>query len=247
MLPRPVVKSRPGNLGYKLMNTSIWLKSLCKDIETLTINHLINQKTQTSENVLKHIEFCKKTIPQSLRICNTFFTQMIMVGSLNCHEGNIPIHVDDDDFITALLSVEGSSKTKGGKTLYIEKQLRNNKESLKISKKIPFRNGNVQIGCYHNVLHGTTRWSDSTRGVINFSMQKKFFNISINTGKDHTMLMSRLVIQVDHFTQSFEFKLCVLISLIMMLLNHYTLSTFDVPHREEVFSIDLTLENQYSV
>ena len=121
MLPRPVVKSRPGNLGYKLMNTSIWLKSLCKDIETLTINHLINQKTQTSENVLKHIEFCKKNIPQSLRICNTFFTQMIMVGSFNYHEGNIPIHVNDDDFITALLSVEGSSKTKGGKTLYIEK------------------------------------------------------------------------------------------------------------------------------
>ena len=59
MLPRPVVKSRPGQLGYKIMNTSIWLKCLCKVIETLTINNLRNQKTQTSENVLKHIEFCK--------------------------------------------------------------------------------------------------------------------------------------------------------------------------------------------
>ena len=61
MLPRPVLKSRPGQLGYKIMNTSIWLKCLCKDIETLTINHLNNQKTQMSENLLKHIEFAKKS------------------------------------------------------------------------------------------------------------------------------------------------------------------------------------------
>ena len=173
MLPRPVVKSRPGYLGHRMMKTSIWLNSLCKDIETLTINHLVNQKTQTSENVLKHIKFCKETIPGSLRICNTFFTQMIMVGSFNCSDGNIPIHVDDDDFITALLSVEGSSKTNGGTTLYIEKILKNNKERLNISKRILFQNGNVQIGCFHNVLHGTTRWSNSMRGVVNFSMQKK--------------------------------------------------------------------------
>ena len=173
MLPRPVVKSRPGYLGHKLMTTSIWLQSLCKDIETLTINHFRNQKTQTSEKVLKHIGFCKKNIPNSLRICDTCFTQMIMVGSFNSTEGNIPIHVDNDDFITALLSVEGSSKTNGGTTLYIEKKTNNNKESLIISKRIPFRNGNVQIGCFHNVLHGTTRWSDSMRGVVNFSMQKK--------------------------------------------------------------------------
>ena len=124
MLPRPVVKSRPGQLGYKIMNTSIWLKCLCKDIETLTINHLRNQKTQTSENVLKHIEFCKKIIPSSLRICDTFFTQMIMVGSFNSKEGNIPIHLDDDDFVTALLSVAGSSRISGGSTLYIEKKLK---------------------------------------------------------------------------------------------------------------------------
>ena len=138
MLPRPVVKSRPGNLGHKLMNTNIWLKSLCKDIETLTMNHLINQKTQTSEKILRHIDFCKKTLPESLRICNTFFTQMIMVGSFNYCKGNIPIHVDDDDFITALFSVEGSSKTHGGTTLYIERKFISNKESLMISKRIPF-------------------------------------------------------------------------------------------------------------
>ena len=40
-----------------------------------------------SANVLGHIDFCKKNIPSSLQICDTFFTQMIMVGSFNCKEG----------------------------------------------------------------------------------------------------------------------------------------------------------------
>ena len=47
---------------------------------------------------------------------------MIMVGSFNSKEGNIPIHVDDDDFVTALLSIAGSSQISGESTLYIEKK-----------------------------------------------------------------------------------------------------------------------------
>ena len=176
MLPRPVVKSRPGNIGHKLMTESTWLKHLCKDIERLTINHLRSIKNQTSDYILKQIEFCKNIVPPCLRICNTFFTQMIMVGSFNSDCGRIPIHVDGDDFITALLSVGGSSKIQGGSTFYVEKDMWKDNKLFKISTKIPFRNGNVQIGCFDNVLHGTNGWNDCMRGVINFSMQKKLLN-----------------------------------------------------------------------
>ena len=71
MLPRPVVKSRPGNPGYKLMREGTWLKHLCKDIEILTINHLRTINTQTSEQILKHIEFCKKVVPPCLRMIHS--------------------------------------------------------------------------------------------------------------------------------------------------------------------------------
>jgi len=105
MLPRPVVKSRPGKIGWRLLSKSLWLKKLCVDIEYLTIKFLKGQKSQTSEILLQHIEFCKNNVPPCLRICNTFFTQMILVGSSHCSNGNIPLHIDEDDHITALLSL----------------------------------------------------------------------------------------------------------------------------------------------
>ena len=107
---------------------------------------------------------------------DTFFTQMIMVGSFNCNCGQIPIHMDCDDFITALLSVGGSSEIRGGSTFYVEQKMKNGKKLFGISNKITFQNGNVQIGCFDNVLHGTNSWNDCMRGVINFSMQKKLLN-----------------------------------------------------------------------
>ena len=74
MLPCPVVKSRPGQIGWKVMKTCTWLHDLCKDIEMLIIDTLIVQKTQKSESILNHIKFSKMMIPPCLRICNTFFT-----------------------------------------------------------------------------------------------------------------------------------------------------------------------------
>ena len=149
-----------------------WLRQLCKDIELLTIQHLNHQKSQMSEKILQHIYFCKKHIPLCLRICNTFFTQMIMVGRFNCNKGFIPFHVDSDDFITALFSVGGSTKIDGGSTFYLQKSVFEGKEHTNVSQKISFHIGNLQIGCYDQVLHGANRWNSCMRGVINFSMQK---------------------------------------------------------------------------
>ena len=59
MLPRPVVKTRPGWLGHTILNTCKWLQKVCKDIELLTLEHLQQQQTQTSEKLLKQIDFVK--------------------------------------------------------------------------------------------------------------------------------------------------------------------------------------------
>ena len=128
MLPRQVVKSRPGQICYNMMKQCNWLRQLCKDTELLTIQHLNHQNSQMSEKILQHIYFCKKHIPSCLWICNTFFTQMIMFGSFNCDKCVIQFHVDSDDFITALFSVGGSTQINGGSTFYLQKSVFEGKE-----------------------------------------------------------------------------------------------------------------------
>ena len=96
---------------------------------------------------------------------------MILVGSCKETIGDIPLHIDTDDHITALLSI-GSHTVKGGGTLYYQN---NTDENFVLKKHIPFCCGNVQIGSYDKVLHGSQSWYGGIRGVINFSLQKKIF------------------------------------------------------------------------
>ena len=122
MLPRPVVKSRPGNIGHCLMQNCLWLKKVVKHVEFLTLKHLISDKSEMSLIIREHVHQCKKIIPPCLRICDTFFTQIILVGNFDDPVGDIPLHLDPEDHITALLSI-GSPTVKGGSTLYYEKHL----------------------------------------------------------------------------------------------------------------------------
>ena len=197
MLPRPVVKSRPGNLGWRLLLTLLWLKKLCADIEYLTIEFLKRQKSHTSEIMLRHIEFCKNNVPPCLRICNTFFTQMILVGSSHCCNGHIPLHLDENDHITALLSLSSSDVVIGRRTFYVEKC--RDKCLLRVKKKIEFKHGNLQIGFYDSVFHGAKAWENCMRGVINFSMQ----NIAPIR---YTINSLTLATHLDHFKPLFDIK-----------------------------------------
>ena len=45
ILPRPVTKSRPGPLGYQLLNTCNWLQDIVKYMEYLCVKHLFHIKT----------------------------------------------------------------------------------------------------------------------------------------------------------------------------------------------------------
>ena len=170
MLPRPVVKSRPFQLGHSILTKCNWLIDFVQHVERLTLNYLLEHKSQLTVSVLDHVQFCKEYVHPSLRICGTFFTQMILVGCFKHNHGSIPPHKDDDDHITALVSLGHMNSLKGGDTFYAEEL---SDGTLCIKKRVPYKHGNVQIGLYDHVKHGASDWHNGQRGVINFSLQKK--------------------------------------------------------------------------
>ena len=120
MLPRPVVSSRPGNFGHLIMNDCAWLIHLCtRDAESIAIHFLMDEMKERSEQVLQYVRQIKDILPNCLRICGTFFTQMVVVGSMKCSKGQIPLHVDSSDYVNVLVSI-GDSTVKGGETIYYD-------------------------------------------------------------------------------------------------------------------------------
>ena len=181
MLVRPVVKSRPYQQGSIMMKKCHWLIQLVKKVEYLTIEYLKDQFSQLTvnpsetscqlkESVYDHAMFSKNNIPSTLRICDTCFTQMILVGGFNKTEGSIPSHEDDDDYVTALISLGHTETLVGGDTFYFEV----NSDGKKCVKQtVKYQHGNIQIGVYDEVKHGAFHWKNGYRGVINLSVQKK--------------------------------------------------------------------------
>ena len=58
----------------------------------------------------------RNQVHSSLRICDTFFTSFIMVGDRK-KEDHVPTHLDDNDNVTALISI-GGDNIKGGENIY---------------------------------------------------------------------------------------------------------------------------------
>ena len=138
----------------------------------LTINHLFLNKSEISLLVRDKVRASKNLIPLCLRIYDTFFTQMIIVGSSNENHGQIPAHLDHDDYITALVSI-GDKDMYGGSTCYYDGQSLN---EYKKRHEIKFRNLNVQTSYFDSVVHGSSPWNNNLRGAISFSLQKKLLN-----------------------------------------------------------------------
>jgi hypothetical protein len=137
MLPRPVTLSRPGDMGHTIMTYLHWLIQLVKDVEELTLQFYSQiNNTKFSNSVMKHIKFSKEHIPSCLRICDTYFRQMVFLGFEN--QGELPAHTDNDDYINAVCSF-GDDTIKGGMTLYYDGK--DTKHQGKVVHKIPFHHG----------------------------------------------------------------------------------------------------------
>ena len=97
---------------------------------------------------------------------------MIVVGGPTENNGDIFIHLDKDDYITALVSM-GTDNVISGDTYYYEKI---DKERFILVRSIKFKHLNIQIGQFDKVFHGTSQWQNNLRGVLSFSLQKDLLN-----------------------------------------------------------------------
>ena len=82
MLPRPVVKCRPGNIGHIIMSNSQWFQQLVHDIEFIALKHFEVDHSKHASSVKKHLYRVKKFIPPCLRVCDSIFTQAILIGNI---------------------------------------------------------------------------------------------------------------------------------------------------------------------
>ena len=170
MLPRPVVKSRPGNIGNLIMNNNKWFQDLCQDVELIAIRYLEEENSFSSQQIRRHTMICKRIVPACLRICNTFFTQMVVVGPEGNKEGEIPLHLDSGDYINVLVHI-GDSSVEGGEIGYHDGMTKKDKGKMVLSHR--FKHGRVQVGySFDRVYHGCNPWRGGHRGVMNFSLKK---------------------------------------------------------------------------
>ena len=167
MLPRPVISCRPGNYGYLLIHSDNWLKELTRTVEKLTVDFLKLDSSKRSTDVLLLTEKCKDIVPNCLRICDSFFTMMIVVGDFS-GSGEIPLHKDNDDHINAIVSF-GENHIEGGMTVYYSGI--NTKNVGKKKNSVRFKHGRVQIGYFDDIVHGAEKWDNGNQCVINCCMK----------------------------------------------------------------------------
>ena len=71
------------------------------------------------ESIIDSMNYSEKVIPQSLRLCVTFFTQMVIAGKCNDISNNrMPPHIDVDDIISYIITLD--SPKSGGDTDYCD-------------------------------------------------------------------------------------------------------------------------------
>ena len=167
LLPRPYEKSKPGGIGFNLM-MSCWFKSFVQSVESTVLDFLLNVHEERNEanKIISLMKQCKTVVPYELRVGGSSFTHMSVIGRMQ-DKGEVPIHFDEKDYITALVHL--GQVDMGGSTQYFDGV--SLKSHGQVAKVIPFEHGQIQIGCYNNILHAGETWSGS-RGCINFNLKK---------------------------------------------------------------------------
>ena len=150
------------NFATRLGGTGAWL---------LKIEWFIDFVHKMEELVMKHnpqlnstLEEAKQIIPQELRLCDTCFTGLAIVGKLASGK-NLP-HKDTRD-VTSIIISFGNKDVLGGNTLYF-----NEKNDIVASTK--FKHGRFQTGDFHDVQHSGDDWT-GRRGIFSFYLNKGIF------------------------------------------------------------------------
>ena len=174
ILPRPVVNSRPNGLSSVLFQT-YWFHKLTKNIEKFLFKYLssLDSSIEANKRLLKSIAF-SKTIPLSLRVCDTIFHQVFIVTNNNDIR-EIKAHKDQNDLINCLLTI-GKAKS-GADLIFFPTRKRKFGEDSNDTKEIilPWKHGNLIIGNFNEVLHSVSRWKGNLF-FMNFTIKIPILN-----------------------------------------------------------------------
>lgn len=170
-LPRPYESSKPGHSGHRLMHCA-WFTELVSTIEDAVKFFLeeLHPNKEFSEKILETMREVENIVPNELRISNSIFTHLTVLGDLKDGSGMLP-HLDEKDIITAIFHVGFPSE--GGSTNYYNGL--SVSESGKKVKEIIFKHGRLQIGQYNNVIHGVDAWKGE-RGCLIFNTKETILN-----------------------------------------------------------------------
>lgn len=132
------------------------------------------------------LDEAKRIIPTELRIADTCFTALALVGDLK--PGDNHPHVDDNDIISLFTTV-GDSDVTGGRTLYYDGGSAFKKKDPsgtcgKVIADTPFKHGQYQVGPFESVVHGGEPWT-GRRGVLSFYLNKGIFDHFKTYGTQH--------------------------------------------------------------
>ena len=155
------------------------MKNLLFDITIYCRLHLqpILEKSQKKENekkimeiqsIIKSINFWENKIPQSLRLGQTFFTQLVIAEDFVQHQNEIVSHFDEDNIISCIITL-GEPRCGGG-TMYYNGVTQ--VTSSDIENEIPFQYCRLQIGSFNKILHGVSLWVGPIL-TLNFNLKKK--------------------------------------------------------------------------
>ena len=102
-----------------------------------------------------------------MRVCDSIFTQMVVVGdTVSTYGAGIHPHLDDKDVITCIVTL--GDVTEGGSTVYYSGL--KEKKIGKVQTVVPFQHGRIQIGNYSEVVHGVSKWRGNCI-TLNFNIK----------------------------------------------------------------------------
>lgn len=172
MIPRPFSNSRPGKKGYLALKEK-WFIELVKEINNIAMCYIIEEskKHTWARKVLTDIKDSLKLVPDCCRICSSCFTMMSINGDQFSSKDGISAHFDKQDSFNVLLHV-GNVK-EGGSTRFYSGS--SESDMGKMIMEIPFHHGYMQMGCFKDILHGTSGWKGD-RCSINFAIKPLILN-----------------------------------------------------------------------
>lgn len=165
-LPRPYAQNRKMD---KYEHNPTKYEFFCRFVEQAEIfvlKHLLEvhqfDKSTERRKLLKRILRLKRIVPKSARVCNSIFTQLVVIGD-GQRDKNISGHKDQKDLVSVIITF--GHVESGGSTQYLD-------DKGLLLMDVPFMSGRIQVGCYDNVYHKVPQWKGE-RTTFNLNVKKQ--------------------------------------------------------------------------